>query len=190
MHDLDLISFGSNCRISENTSIGRYSNIGNNVTIGENCKIGQNVTIADGAIIGHNCVIQDNVCLSIGVVCDDNVLIGNSTIVTEIQYFDKQKLNEKSVGKITKLNKGVRIGANVTILSGIEIGCFAFISSGIIINKDIRPYALISGNLVKQSGWVSEHGCRLIFLNRDKLAKCPMSGITYKQDGLTVRKLK
>jgi UDP-2-acetamido-3-amino-2,3-dideoxy-glucuronate N-acetyltransferase len=175
MHNLELISFGSNCRISENTSIGKYCSIGNNVIIGENCKIGQNVTIADGVIIGSNCVIQNNVCLSIGVICDDYVLIGNSTIVTEIQYFDKQKDDYKNDIKITRLNKGVKISANVTILSGTEIGCFAFISPGTFINKDIRPYALISGNTIKQSGWVSEHGCRLLFRNKDKSTTCPIS---------------
>jgi UDP-2-acetamido-3-amino-2,3-dideoxy-glucuronate N-acetyltransferase len=67
---------------------------------------------------------------------------------------------------------------------------FAFIASASIITNDVRAYALIMGNPAKQTGWVSEHGSKLNFLNKDRMASCPISGFTYKLEGLSLRKLR
>jgi UDP-2-acetamido-3-amino-2,3-dideoxy-glucuronate N-acetyltransferase len=91
---------------------------------------------------------------------------------------------------ITRINNGVKIGANVTIICGVDIGIFSFIASASIITNDVRAYALIMGNPAKQTGWVSEHGSKLNFLNKEKMASCPISGFTYKLAGLSLRRLR
>ena len=187
----DYYSVGSDCSISQDAIIGKFTSIGKGVTVGKNSRIGQNVTIADGVIIGENCEIQNNVCLPEGVICGDNVLIGHSTVLTTIHYPHRiTNVQSKRELMITRINNGVKIGANVTIICGLEIGMFAFIASASIITNDVRAYALIIGNPAKQTGWVSEHGSKLNFLNKDRMASCPISGFTYKLEGLSLRKLR
>lgn len=182
---------GADCNISKDAIIGKFTTIGKGVIIGKNSRLGQNVTIADGVIIGENCEIQNNVCLPEGVICGDNVLIGHSSVLTTIHYPHRiSNIQSKREQMVTRINNGVKIGANVTIICGVEIGIFAFISSASIITNDVRPYALIIGNPAKQTGWVSEHGSKLNFLNKDRMATCPISGFTYKLEGLSLRKLR
>ena len=187
----EIIFVDDDCKISQDAIIGKFTSIGKGVTVGKNSRIGQNVTIGDGVIIGENCEIQNNVCLPEGVICGDNVLIGHSTVLTTIHYPHRiTNVQSKREQMITRINNGVKIGANVTIICGVEIGMFAFIASASIITNDVRAYALIMGNPAKQTGWVSEHGSKLNFLNKDRMASCPISGFTYKLEGLSLRRLR
>ena len=65
--------------------------------------------------------------------------------------------------KKTILKKGCSIGANVTVVCGVNVGEFALIGSGAVINKDVKPYALMVGVPAKQIGWVSKAGNTLEF---------------------------
>lgn len=189
--DSDSFSVGADSNIGQDVIIGKFTSIGKSVTVGKNSILGQNVTIADGVIIGDNCEIQNNVCLPEGVICGDNILIGHSTVLTAIHYPHRiTNIQSKREQMVTRINNGVKIGANATIICGVEIGMFAFISSASIITNDVRPYALMTGNPAKQTGWVSEHGSKLNFLNKEKMARCPISGFTYKLEGLSLRRLR
>jgi len=55
------------------------------------------------------------------------------------------------------------VGANATIVCGVTIGEYALIGSGAVINKDVKPYALMVGVPAKQIGWVSIAGNTLNF---------------------------
>jgi UDP-2-acetamido-3-amino-2,3-dideoxy-glucuronate N-acetyltransferase len=67
--------------------------------------------------------------------------------------------------KKTLLKKGCSIGANATIVCGITIGEYALIGSGAVINKDVKPYALMVGVPARQIGWVGISGNTLHFEN-------------------------
>ncbi|HRG10959.1 MAG TPA: N-acetyltransferase, partial [Cyclobacteriaceae bacterium] len=76
------------------------------------------------------------------------------------------------------------IGANATIICGIEIGMFAFIAAGAVVTKDVPAYALVIGNPARQTGWMSEFGQKLKF-DADGFATCPESKERYQiQAGL------
>lgn len=47
---------------------------------------------------------------------------------------------------------------NRTIVCGVTVGEFAFIGAGAVINKDVKPYALMVGVPAKQIGWMSQYG--------------------------------
>ena len=91
--------------------------------------------------------------------------------------------------KKTIVRKGATIGANATIVCGIEIGEFAFIGAGTVVIKDVKPYALIVGNPARQTGWMSEHGIKLIFDNSGN-ATCNESGDKYILKDNFVTKIK
>ena len=77
-------------------------------------------------------------------------------------YNPRSKINRKNEFRNTIVKKGVTLGANCTIVCGIrEIGENAFIGAGALINKDIKPFALMVGVPCKQIGWMSEYGERI-----------------------------
>ncbi len=52
---------------------------------------------------------------------------------------------------------GASIGANATIVCGVEIGEHAMIGAGSVVTRDVRPYELVYGNPARGHGWVC--GC-------------------------------
>ena len=77
------------------------------------------------------------------------------------------------------LKKGCSIGANATVICGVTIGEFALVGSGAVINKNVKPYALMVGVPAKQIGWVSKVGNTLKF-NSDNIAIDNFDNSTYK----------
>jgi UDP-2-acetamido-3-amino-2,3-dideoxy-glucuronate N-acetyltransferase len=65
--------------------------------------------------------------------------------------------------KKTLVKKGASIGANATIVCGVEIGCYAMIGAGAVVTKNVKDFELLVGNPAKQIGWVSENGNTLQF---------------------------
>jgi UDP-2-acetamido-3-amino-2,3-dideoxy-glucuronate N-acetyltransferase len=70
-------------------------------------------------------------------------------------------IERKSEYRKTLIKKGATLGANCTIVCGITIGEFAFIVAGAVVNKDVKPYALMVGVPAKHVGWMSEYGERI-----------------------------
>jgi UDP-2-acetamido-3-amino-2,3-dideoxy-glucuronate N-acetyltransferase len=73
------------------------------------------------------------------------------------------------------------VGANATIVCGIELGRYCFIGAGAVVSKDVPDYALIVGNPGRQIGWMSRHGHRLANPDRNGVMCCPESGFRYKE---------
>jgi len=145
--------------------------------LGENCNLGQNVMIASNVILGSNVKVQNNVSIYEGVVCEDDVFLGPSMVFTNVNN-PRSSVNRKGEYQKTLVRKGATIGANATILCGIEIGKYAFIGAGAVVTNDVPDYALVVGNPAKQSGWMSEQGCRLEF-NIDNRAICSDTNHSY-----------
>jgi UDP-2-acetamido-3-amino-2,3-dideoxy-glucuronate N-acetyltransferase len=72
-------------------------------------------------------------------------------------------IQRKDEFKKTLLKKGCSIGANVTVVCGVTIGEYALIGSGAVVNKDVKPYALMVGVPARQIGWVGVSGNTLNF---------------------------
>jgi len=146
-------------------------------TIGQNCNLGQNVFVAEGVKMGNNVKVQNNVSLYSGVLCGDDVFIGPSVVFTNVKN-PRSTIARKNEYLQTIVEKGVTIGANATIVCGITIGSFAFIGAGAVITKDVPPYALLTGNPGKQTGWKSEFGDTLVF-DEEGHATCSGTGEVY-----------
>jgi len=58
---------------------------------------------------------------------------------------------------------------HATIVCGVTIGEYALIGSGAVVNKDVKPYALMVGVPARQIGWVGISGNTLEF-NEDNIA--------------------
>lgn len=183
-HETSVVDPG--CDIGKGTKIWHFSHIMTGAHIGENCNLGQNVVISPGVILGHNVKVQNNVSIYTGVICEDDVFLGPSMVFTNIVN-PRSAIVRKDQYVKTLVRKGATIGANATIVCGIEIGAFSFIGAGAVVTKNVAPYALVVGNPARQSGWMSEFGHRLHF-DENNRAVCPESKDTYELISGTVKK--
>ncbi|WP_062354314.1 acyltransferase [Bacillus kwashiorkori] len=70
-----------------------------------------------------------------------NTVIGYNTTILAHEYLIKEyRLGEVIIGD------EVMIGANSTILPGVEIGDGAIVSAGTLVHKDVPPGAFVGGN--------------------------------------------
>src|SRR5215204_2849533 len=114
------------CQIGAGTRIWHFSHIMPGCEIGQNCNIGQNVVVSPKVVLGNNVKVQNNVSIYEGVTCEDDVFLGPSMAFTNV-INPRSHVNRKYEFKSTLVKKGATIGANATIICGIEIGRFAFI---------------------------------------------------------------
>jgi len=166
------------CVIGNGTRIWHFSHIMPGCSIGEGCNIGQNVVVSPDVILGKNVKIQNNVSIYTGVICEDDVFLGPSMVFTNV-INPRSAVNRKNEYIRTFVRKGATIGANATIVCGIELGEFAFIGAGAVVTKSVPAYALVVGNPARQTGWMSEYGHKLKF-DKDGKAICPESKVAYE----------
>jgi len=168
------------CEIGNGTKIWHFSHIMKDVKIGENCIFGQNVHVASGVVIGNNVKVQNNVSIYTGAVIEDDVFLGPSCVLTNVPNPRSQIVRHNLYQK-TVLHRGTTVGANATIVCGIELGRYCFIAAGAVVTKDVPDYALMVGVPARQIGWMSRHGIRLSKPDSNGIMSCPESGYRYKE---------
>jgi UDP-2-acetamido-3-amino-2,3-dideoxy-glucuronate N-acetyltransferase len=174
-HETAVIDDG--CSIGRGSRIWHFSHLMTGCEVGENCNIGQNVVVSPGVKLGRNVKVQNNVSIYTGVVCEDDVFLGPSMVFTNIVNPRSAVIRRDQYIR-TIVRKGASIGANATIICGIEIGEYAFIGAGAVVTKNVSPYALVVGNPGRHVGWMSEFGHRLEFDDHG-IATCPESRQQY-----------
>ena len=146
-------------QIGDKTSVWQFAVILKNAKIGSHCNINCHTFIENDVVIGDNVTVKSGVYLWDGIRVEDFVFIGpNATFVNDLYPKSKQYPTEFQQ---TYLRKGCSIGANATILGGVEIGEHALIAAGSVITKNVVPNALMVGNPAKQKGWVNNNGEKL-----------------------------
>lgn len=165
--------------IGVGTRLWHWTHVCSGAYIGEHCSLGQNVFIGSQVVIGNNVKIQNNVSVYDAVILEDDVFCGPSMVFTNV-YNPRSAVSRKNEYRQTLVRRGVTIGANATIVCGVTLGQYAFIAAGAVINKDVKPFALMVGVPAKHIGWMSCDGKRLNFpLSGSGIAICEQSGQRY-----------
>lgn len=143
--------------IGDGTTIWHWVHVCAQAKIGTGCSLGQNVFIGNKVVIGNNVKIQNNVSVYDNVTLEDDVFCGPSMVFTNV-YNPRSAVSRKNEYRNTLVKRGATIGANATIVCGVTIGEYSFIGAGAVVNRDVKPYALMAGVPAKQIGWMSKHG--------------------------------
>ncbi len=168
------------CEIGAGTKVWHYSHILKGARIGERCIFGQNCQVAENVVIGNNVKVQNNVSIYAGTVIEDDVFLGPSCVLTNVSN-PRSQVNRHSLYEPTTFRRGATVGANATIVCGVELGRYCFIGAGAVVARSVPDYALMVGNPARQIGWMSRHGHRLIASDSDGVMHCPESGFRYKE---------
>lgn len=171
--------------IGAGTKIWHFSHIMKGASVGERCIFGQNCHVGSGVVIGNNVKVQNNVSIYTGTRIEDDVFLGPSCVLTNVTN-PRSQVNRHSLYEPTILRQGATVGANATIVCGVEIGRYAFVAAGAVVTKDVPDYALVQGNPARQAGWMSRHGHRLGKANAAGEMICPESGFRYRVDAAGV----
>ena len=176
--------------IGENSKIWHFSHICSGAKIGKNVVIGQNVFIGNKVSIGNNCKIQNNVSIYDNVSLEDDVFCGPSMVFTNVTN-PRAHISKKNEFKDTLIKTGATLGANCTIICGTKIGSYAFVGAGALVNKYVKPYALVVGIPALQIGWMSEYGEKidLPLVGKGK-GKCIKTGEEYSLENGYLKKIK
>lgn len=153
--------------IGKNTYIWQFTVVLPQAIIGENCNINCNCFIENDVAIGNNVTIKSGVQVWNGVRIEDDVFVGpNATFTNDL--IPRSKVHDKELAE-TILRKGCSIGANSTIVCGIEIGEKAFIGAGSVVTKVVLPYTVWYGNPAVQRGYITDDMIILDLSLTDKL---------------------
>lgn len=147
---------GDNCTIRSHTVIyagnliGDHFQTGHKANIRENNRIGNNVSIGTLSVVEHHVEIQDGVRIhSQAFVPEYSVLeqgawIGPHVALTNARYPLSPNVKTELTGPV--IREKAKIGANSTILPGIEIGENCLVGAGSVVTKSVSPNQVVAGN--------------------------------------------
>lgn len=125
-------------------STSNKSNIGADISIKPSNKFGDFVFIHPGAKISEDCVINGFTQVWGNVHVESGVSIGAGAIL--------EQPSKNSSGIF--LGKGCDVGAGAIILQGVTVGEGAVIKPGAVVEHNVPPYAVVSGNPARVLGYV------------------------------------
>lgn len=186
IHSSAIVDEGA--QIGEGSRVWHFVHVCAGARIGKGVSLGQNVFVGNKVIIGDNCKIQNNVSVYDNVTLENGVFCGPSMVFTNV-YNPRSLIERKNEYRDTLVKKGATLGANCTIVCGATVGEYAFVGAGAVINKDVKPYALMVGVPARQIGWMSEFGEQLALpLDGQAQSTCPHTGDLYILSGATLTK--
>lgn len=131
-------------------TIGDHFQTGHGVTIRESNSIGDDVSVGTGSIIEHHVKIGNRVRLHSRVfvpefcVLEDDAWLGPGVILTNARYPRSVRVKEELAG--VTVRRGAKLGANCTVLPGLEIGEGALVGAGSVVTKDVPQAKVVAGN--------------------------------------------
>ena len=167
------VTIGPYTLIGENVRIGQGTRIGAHVVIDGWTDIGDCNEISTGAIIGNipqdlkfnneksyvsignNNLIREYVTINRGTtggggitrIGDDNLLMTSVHVAHDVQIGNHNVIvNAVGIAGHVEIDDWVTIGFATGLHQFVKIGRMAMIGAGIIVVKDVAPFALIAGS--------------------------------------------
>lgn len=139
-------------QIGADTRIWAFAHILPGAVIGAGCNICDGVFIENDVRLGNRVTVKCGVQLWDGITVEDDVFIGPNATFTN-DRFPRSKVYPEAFAR-TLIRRGASIGANATLLPGIEIGAGAMIGAGSVVTRSVPPNAIAVGNPAHIVGYV------------------------------------
>jgi len=172
----------SPCEIGPGTRVWHFCHVMAGSRIGRDCSLGQNVMVASDVVVGDGVRIQNNVSLYTGVELEDYVFCGPSMVFTNVRT-PRCEVPRKDEFLRTRVGRGTSLGANCTVVCGVDIGRYALIGAGAVVASDVPDYALILGVPGRRAGWACRCGETLPRGASGPELQCARCGNRYRDEG-------
>lgn len=146
----DGCSIGAGAVVYAGTTVGRQTMIADQAFVRERCTIGDYVIVGRGVTVENEATIGDFVKIQTGayvtayMTIEDHVFLAPGVYTTNDNYMGRTEERFK-FRKGPTIRHGARVGANTTLLPGIEIGREAFVAAGSVVTRDVAPATLVMG---------------------------------------------
>jgi serine acetyltransferase len=140
----------SGTAIYEGSRIGSGLQTGHNVVIreqnliGDDLQIWSNSVLDYGCRIGHRVKIHSNCYVAQFTVIEDDCFLAPGVSVANDIHPGCAHSTECMRGPV--LERGVQIGAGVTLLPYIRVGAYSVIGAGAVVVADVPPDSVVVGN--------------------------------------------
>jgi UDP-2-acetamido-3-amino-2,3-dideoxy-glucuronate N-acetyltransferase len=172
IHETAVVEDGAS--IGQGTRIWHRSHVRTGSRIGANCTIGFSVYVDTDVVIGDGCKIENHVSIFRGATLEEEVLVGPSVTFTNDRY-PRAAAEDWNVVP-TYVRRGASIGANATIVCGVELGAWSMVAAGAVVTSDVPPHGLAMGSPARVRRWVCICGWPVADADRLPPESCPHCG--------------
>ncbi len=102
---------------------------------------GKNINLGKNVFINAGCKFQDQG----GIFIDDGALIGHGVVLATLNHDMDPARRQALHPAPIHIGKGVWIGANATVCSGVTIGDHAIVAAGAVVVKDVPADTVVGG---------------------------------------------
>jgi UDP-2-acetamido-3-amino-2,3-dideoxy-glucuronate N-acetyltransferase len=138
--------------VGPRTRIWAFAHVSAGARVGADCNICDGVFIEDGAVVGDRVTVKCGVQLWKGIELEDDVFVGPNATFTNDPFPRSRQWTEDHPRTVVRI--GASVGANATILPGLEIGRGAMVGAGAVVTRSVPPHAVAVGNPARIKGYV------------------------------------
>jgi acetyltransferase-like isoleucine patch superfamily enzyme len=163
--------------VGPRTRVWAFAQVMPGARVGADCNVGGHAFVEAGAVVGDRVTVKNSVLLWDKVTIEDDVFLGPNAVFTNDMTPRASNRKDPSEFSPTRVRRGASIGANATVVCGVEIGEHAMVGAGTVVARDVGAHALVVGNPARRIGWVCSCGTRL-----DDELRCADCGRAYRRD--------
>jgi len=165
------LQIGARATIRAFTTLYAGSLFGDDLQTGHGASVREDNVVGDGVSIGTNAVLEfgnrigDRVRIHSGcflelVTIEEDVFVGPNVVFTDDPHPMNCPRYKECKGGAT-VRRLARIGANSTILPGVEIGANALVGAGSVVVRDVPADMVVAGNPARVIKAVADLECSL-----------------------------
>jgi acetyltransferase-like isoleucine patch superfamily enzyme len=132
--------------IGEDCFIGDFVLIRPNTKIGDRTKIGPHSLFEGDNLIGNDVYWSPFSHATKGLIVEDMVFIGPGLMtMNDMNMVHLRRHIKPFVQNAPVIRRAARLGGNVTLLPGVEIGENAIVGAGSLVTKNVLPRTVVYG---------------------------------------------
>ncbi len=138
-------------QVGAGTRVWAFAHVLPGARIGRDCNICDHVFIENDVVVGDRVTIKCGVQLWDGVRLGDDVFVGPNATFTNDPFPRSKRHRARPLPTI--VGPGASIGANATLVPGIEIGAGAMVGAGAVVTRSVPAHAVVMGNPARITGY-------------------------------------